>query len=231
MNCSQRDDHRRLRLIGAGLLAGLAFASQAQEAGGGDDSGWFLRAWGGYSNLSDTSGSAEGLLNLPPTTGVDVSTSGGFAAGGGIGYRYGPRLAAEIAWEYRSNDSETTFGDGTRFSEGNYASNTIFLNGFYFLGERGAWEPYVGAGLAWIQEIDIDLEGNGPELSYSGDGDLGFHVFAGTKYRLGSGWSAHAELRYGSMTGIDLSGEGTDGRITGLDYQPVTLQLGLDYQF
>ncbi len=219
--------------LGAGLLA-LALGAcpaVAQESSRTGDSGWFARAWGGYSSLSDTGGTFSDAGASLTADSVDVSADGGFTAGAGFGYRYGPRLAVEVAWEYRSNDSETDFASGLAFNDGNYASNTFFLNGFYYLDARGPWEPYLGAGLAWIQEIDIDLEGNGPEQSYSGDGDVGFQVFAGTNYRLSERWSLNGELRYGSVTGIDLDGENAPGKLSDFDYEPLTFQLGLRYAF
>ncbi|EED31715.1 hypothetical protein NOR53_3696 [gamma proteobacterium NOR5-3] len=209
-------------------IALLAPGTLAQDA---DPAGWFARAWGGYSGLADTDGTIDGFPGTTPWDTVDVSTTGGFTAGAGVGYRYNQRLGVELAWEYRSNDSETEFGDGTSFSDGNYASNTFFLNGYYYLAPRGAWEPYVGAGLAWIQEVDIDLEGNGPERSFSSDGDVGLQMFVGSTYSLGERWAAHGELRYGAITGIDLEGENNAGVISGFDYEPFTLQIGLTYRF
>ena len=214
------------------LLSTLPFLTNpalAQTQESDNDNGWFARAWGGYSSLSDTSGSAASFEGGSGS--VDVSLDGGFTAGLGAGYRYNKRLAVELAWEYRSNDSETSFADGAIFNEGNYASNAFFLNGYYFLDRRGSWEPYVGAGLIWLQEVDIDLEGNGPEQSFSADGDTGLQVFVGTNYRINDRWQAHGELRYGSVTGIDLTGENTEGTLSDFDYEPLTLQLGVSYSF
>jgi opacity protein-like surface antigen len=193
--------------------------------------GWFARAWGGYSNLSDTSGSISEFGGGTTTSTLDVSAGRGFTAGAGIGHRYNRRLAVELAWEYRSNDSETALADGPSFHDGNYASNTFFLNGYYHFGANGNWDPYLGAGLTWIQEVDIDLEGNGPELSYSGDGDVGLQLFIGSNYRLSESWTAHGELRYGSVTGIDLKSENVSGTISDFDYEPLTLQFGVSYRF
>jgi opacity protein-like surface antigen len=209
----------------------LACASSVIAQDMRTDSGWYGRAWGGFSALPDTSGTVEDFAPAAMMDSVDVSTDGGFAAGAAVGYRYGPSIGVEVAWEYRTNDSDTTFASGPRFSDGNYASNTFFLNGTYYFNGRGAWEPYIGAGLAWIQEVDIDFEGVGPEQSFSGDGDVGIQVFVGTNYRLSERWSAQGELRYGRIGGIDLEGENVSGSISGFDYEPFTAQLGLRYHF
>lgn len=218
---------------GAILLVHAVFCGTAgaQTASDNSQDKWFGRAWGGFSSLSDTSGSSDGFQLDSSTDTLSVNVGGGFAAGAGVGYRFANNFAAELAWEYRSNDSEVDFDGGASFDDGNYASNTFFLNGYYYLASRGAWEPYLGLGLAWVQEIDIDLEGNGPEQSFSGDGDVGVQVFAGASYRISPNWSAQGELRYGRITGLDLTGEGNPGTISDFDYEPLTLQIGLKYDF
>lgn len=150
----------------------------------------------------------------------------------GVGYRIDPRLSAEFGWEYRSNDSKTVLDATSEFGDGNYASNIFYLNGHYHFEQVGKWRPYVGAGLTWVEEIDIDLERGGDELSYSGDGDSGYQLFAGFDYDLADSWKLQAELRYGSIGDIDLEGEGNDvGEFDGIDYETTTLQIGLVYDF
>ena len=210
----------------ATLLGAISLSTdlQAQEAG------WYLRAHGGLSELDDTSGNTVGL-GIPDGK-ADVTVDNGFFAGAAAGYRYGPNWSVEVAWEYRSNDSETRLPDGTRFSDGNYASNTLFLNGMYHFASSGKWDPYLGAGIGWQQEIDLDLEGLGPELSYSGDGGVGFQLFGGVNYHLTERWALNGELRYGSFDDVDLEGEsGAPGEIESLDYSQLSAQLGVIFKF
>ena len=163
---------------------------------------------------------------------ADINLDTGFTGGLGVGYRFNPRVALEFGWEYRSNDSSVTLNGSSEFDDGNYASNLFYLNGHYFFESSDKWQPYVGAGLTWIEEIDIDLERNGSEQSYSGDGDTGCQIFAGVNYELGNAWDLQTELRYGSISDIDLKGESGDpGAISGIDYETTTLQLGLVYRF
>lgn len=215
----------------AAILAIAAVTAIPCSAQQDESAAWFLRGWGGYSSLADTDGRTRNFDRPLAVDTIDVSTSGGFTAGAGVGYRYNPRVAVELAWEYRSNDSETEFASGDRFNEGNYASNTFYLNGYYYLNARGNWSPYLGVGLALLQEVDIDLEGNGPGQSFASDGDVGFQLFVGSNYRLTNQWSAHGELRYGAISGIDLEGENSPGTLVGVDYRPLTLQFGLNYSF
>jgi opacity protein-like surface antigen len=193
--------------------------------------GWSTRPYLGLSQMGDISGDTQAIGTANGK--ADIGLSGGFTSGLGVAYRYNDRISAEFAWEYRTNDSEVTLADGTRYKDGNYASNIFFVNGFHHLTKVAGWEPYVGGGLSWIQEIDIDLETAGTELSYSGSGDIGWQVFAGAAREISEQWSVSGEVRYGSITGIDLDQEGGSGAgsIGKLDYQPITAQVAAIYHF
>jgi opacity protein-like surface antigen len=204
------------------LLPGSALSDDTQ--------GWLVRAYGGASFLDDQDVEGRGVSD-PPGDG-DVNLDTGFVAGLGLGYRYSERIAVELALEYRSHDSDVSFDSGERFDGGNYASNTIWLNGFYHLARRGRWQPYLGAGIGYIEEIDIDLDRRGEkERSFSDDGDVAWQVFAGINYRLGENWDLHTELRYSYLEDVSLDEESGTGRLSELDYDPLTLQIGVSYRF
>lgn len=195
-----------------------------------DEKGWYVKPFIGLSQMSDLSADTTSLGSIDGTSEIDLDS--GFNAGVGVGYRYNDRLAVEAAWEYRTNDSSVSLADGNQFPDGNYASNVFYLNGLYYPKVSSKrWSPYVGAGLSVMQEIDIDLEQSGVETSLSGSGDLGYQLIVGADYKLNTKWSVGAEARYGSTTGIDLEGEGNNGRYKDLDYNPTTLQLGVKYRF
>lgn len=214
--------HSKL-LAAAGLLL---FTSAPALA----DDNWFVRPYVGLSQMSDLD---SDFSNIDSLTGkADIELDSGFTGGIGVGYNYTDNFAVEVGWEYRSNDSEVVLADTSEFDDGNYASNIFYLNGHYRFAPNGDWRPYVGAGLTLVEEIDIDLERGGDEISYSGDGEIGYQLFAGVDYRINPAWSVQGELRYGSITGIDLDGESGDpGQFEDIDYETTTLQLGLVYEF
>lgn len=190
---------------------------------------WFIKPYVGLSNMGDVQGNSDNFNNATDT--ADVNLDAGFNAGFSGGYRYSANIGVEFGWEYRSNSSETVVGDVT-YTDGNYASNTVYLSGLYYLNPYQNWQPYVGAGLIWVEEVDIDLELDGSELSYSSGGDSGYQAFVGVNYQLNSDWQVQFEGRYSSITDLQLSGEGTaTGSIANLDYEPLTLQIGMVYQF
>ncbi len=205
------------------VLAGASYTATAAE-------NWYLRPYVGLSQMSDLDSDFSDIDGLSGEADIDLDT--GFTGGLGVGYRYTDNLSVEVGWEYRSNDSETTLNGVSEFDDGNYASNIIYLNGNYFFERSGPWQPYVGGGLTWVEEVDIDLERGGDEQSYSGDGDIGYQIFAGIGYEINEKWTLQTELRYGSVTDIDLEGEGSDvGEFEGIDYETTTLQIGLVYNF
>lgn len=207
----------------------IALAMLASPALNADDN-WFVRPYVGVSHMSDTSADFADIDDRSGRADIDLDT--GFTAGLGVGYRYTEAIAVELGWEYRSNDSSTTLSGNSKFDDGNYASSIFFLNGHYLFAENGNWQPYVGAGLTFAEEVDIDLERDGDELSYSGDGEVGYQLFAGVNYRLDASWQIQSELRYGKISDIDLDGESGDpGKIEDIDYETTTLQVGLVYAF
>jgi hypothetical protein len=64
------------------------------------------------------------------------------------------------------------FVRGGSLPSGNFASTALAINGLYSFKLFGREEvrAYVGQGVAWLTEVDIDFEQGGQELSCSGDG-------------------------------------------------------------
>lgn len=215
---------RKIVLIIAAVLSNSAtFAAS-------DESGWFVRPYIGMSSVDDTTGNAINVDGVSGNTDIQLDT--GFVSGIGIGYHYNDRVSSEIAWEYRSNDSQVNVANQSNFNDGNYASNSFFINGHYRLGKRQRWQPYIGAGLGWLQEIDLDLERSGTEISLTGDGEVGYQVFAGVNYELNEKLKMQTEVRYADFGDVDLVNEqNSSQQIQQLEYSPVTLQVGLQYNF
>ena len=210
------------------LLSICLIALNANEAIAGDK--WFARPYAGTSQIANLSADFTAINGLSGE--ANIRLEDGFTSGIGIGYRYNNRFAAELGWEYRSNDSSATLANTYEFESGDYASNIFYLNGHYMFAKRGKLQPYAGAGLTWIQEIDIDLEQGGIERSFSGSGDLGYQVFAGFNYDLNQHWALQSELRYGSISDIELQAEGTNsGQFKNLNYETTTFQIGLVFKF
>jgi len=135
----------------------------------------------------------------------------GFTAGLSARYYYpDSRWVSEFGWEYRSNDSTIT----PRLTEGS------------------SFTPWLGGGVTWTQEVDLDSEDANGERSFSDSGSVGFQLMAGADYDLSDRLYLTGELRYSSQTEIELSEQGGGGAtVTGLDYQPLTLSVGVGVRF
>ena len=212
------------------IVSGLPTYANAQQK---HDTGPYMRANLGGSFLSDATENTQNIGASHITGQAALNMKTGFVAGLGLGYQTTHSWGIELAWEYRTNDSETVLSNGEIYDGGNFASNFFFINGLYTLNDWSTRiKPYVGAGIAWVQEVDIDLESNGQELSYSGGGDIGWQVFTGVDYRLSSQWVLQAEVRYQSITGVDLDAEASNtGSFIDVDYHPATLQAAVKYNF
>ena len=161
-----------------------------------------------------------------------ASTSSGIAAGLGFGYQVNPSFSAEIYWEYRSNDTDTNIDNVETTFEGNYASSIVYLNGYYHFMQTKEWDFYVGAGLGYVQEIDLDLEESGLERSYSDSGDTVVNFMLGFDYALTPDISVNAELRIARAQSEDLPAEvNVSGSAGDLEYSPSTLGLGIKWRF
>lgn len=208
-------------------LAILLFLPMTSHA----DTQWSVVPYVGLSILGDQRAQAN---NLETGNGsIDIAVKSGFTAGLSVHYRDGSPLSGEFGWEYRSNDSTITDADGNTRPSGNYASNIFFLNARYHLPVAVArWQPWVGGGASWIQEIDLDSETLPAETSFSDSGAFGLQLMAGLDRALNDQWYLTSQLRYSNLRDLTLSEEGGgSGVISNIDYQPVTLQLGIGYRF
>lgn len=217
--------HKKILLSAVCAAAAIGNSTLAAE-------GWSVVPHVGLSLMQDQSPAIEGLENAA-NGGADVSLEDGFTAGLSGRYYYpDSRWVSEFGWEYRSNDSSITTADGNDLPDGNYASNIFYLNGRYRLTEGSKFTPWLGGGVTWTQEVDLDSEDAAGERSFSDSGSVGFQVMAGADYDLTERFYLTGELRYSTQTDIELREEGGGGgSVTEIDYQPLTLSVGVGVRF
>lgn len=211
-------------LLAAFLATGSAIASAA------DDSHWYATANVGANFMSDQSVSLSGD---GPTQSGDASLSSGLLTGAAVGRAFSRSFRAEAEFVYQSVDHDgVRLAGGSSLPSGNFASTALALNGLYSFNLFGREEvrTYVGLGVAWLTEVDIDFEQGGQELSYSGDG-FGVQLLAGARYEIGERWFLDAGLRYLSAGEVTMDGEGAaTGRVRA-DYEPWSATLGIGWKF
>lgn len=214
--------------LGAAAIA-AASAIAAFGASAHDTAGFYANLYAGPSFLSST--------NLTETRSAGGNVSGnasfdtGFGFGGAVGYRYGNGWAAELAWDYRSQGLKRV---GGTTADGDFASNTFFVNGYYRFAKWGIVRPFVGAGVGWTEEIDIDINRNGRSLSYSRSGAVAVQGILGGEIDLSAKWSLVGDIRAMGVSSGSFSAENGNagGTLSGdLEYRPVSLNIGLSYRF
>ena len=200
--------------FGTALFVCLGMPAAADPSQGG----FYIRAFGGLSFLSDTdlSGIATG------NSGFDT----GQVVGGAVGYDYaGSRFSSELEFTYRTGEA-----DGSAGITGDFASTTLALNGYYHFAPiaGGRVTPYVGAGLAYVTEIDFDVSGGGATGEYDDSGDFGYQLMIGAEYPISERWTVTGEVRYFDLGSQTLTGSG--GTLSA-DYETVDLIIGASIKF
>ncbi len=195
-----------------------------------EPAGSYINLYVGPSNLSSTN-----LSESRPAPGGLVSGkatfSSGLGLGGAYGYRYGNGWAAEIQWDYRRHDLKNIGGSQI---DGDFASNILFVNGYYRFDKMGSVRPFVGAGIGWAQEVDFDITRNGQSLSYSRSGGAAFQAIVGGEIDVSDRWSLVGDVRWTRVNSGTFKAENASsgGVLTGKPkYQPVSLNLGVTYKF
>lgn len=210
-------------------LMGALTAIPAAAAGSSAEPHWYSTALAGAGFMSDQSLAFSGGA---PGGSADASFDPGLAAGAAVGYAFNENWRIEAEFMYQSVDHDGVELAGDSLPSGNYASTAFALNGLYSFNAFGsdAVRTYVGAGVAWLTEVDVDFEQGGNELSYSGDG-FGVQLLGGARYDIGERFFVDAGLRYLIGGEVTMDGEGgAPGRVKA-DYEPwgVTVAVGLRF--
>lgn len=186
--------------------------AQAQQSGGSV----YFEAFGGASFLSSTDLMFGAVSD-------DTSFDTGTVVGGALGYDFAGPFRAELEFTYRSADGSDV--------EGDFASTTLAVNGYYdFPAMTAGLRPYVGAGIGSVTEIDYDIA-NGPLAGeYSDDGGALFQAMVGVRYDLTPSVMLTGELRYFDAGSRTLTRSGGGGTVDA-DYSGTELTLGLAYRF
>jgi opacity protein-like surface antigen len=190
--------------------------------------GFYGSVYAQASHLGSTTFDEIGNAGLG--SGLRANFDAGVGLGGDIGYRYGNGWAAEFEWNWRRHDlNSLRRANTTLASDGDFASNIIFVNVLRrFIGQRGGWTPYVGGGIGWVQEIDMDLNTGASERAWSRQGRFGVQLIGGAEVPLSQSWRLTADVRVLRVGGVELPAEeGVTGRLAQPRYNPVSVQVGL----
>lgn len=206
------------RILCISALAALSIGSTAAAQ---DTGNYYVKLFGGVSAL-------QGDEFTFGNTVRSLSYGTGITFGGAVGYDYANSpFSAEIEFAYRSSDaSDLEAGLAT---EGDFATTSLMLNGYYTFTTASALTPYVGLGVGFVTEIDFDLEGGSGVGEYNDRGRLGLQAMIGAQYPISDRVSLYGEARYFTAGSVDL--KGTAGETLTADYDVLDLNLGLALRF
>jgi opacity protein-like surface antigen len=201
-------------LLCASLIPAAALAQTQSK-------GFYVTIYGQHSQIGSSNTNESGALG--GGSGLRAEFGSGTGFGGDIGYRYGNGWAAELEWNYRRHSLDRLLqGSSNLARDGDFASNILLINGLRRFAARGAWTPYAGAGIGWVQEIDIDISPS------SGSAERGY-----SSSTLTPQWRLTADARWLRAGSVRLNNEvGNPGGSAGpLKYNPLSVQVGIRRSF
>ncbi len=212
------------------LASWLPSAAMAQT----QSQGFYATLYGQHSQIAASNFTESGALGAGQ--GLRAEFGSGFGLGGDLGYRYGNGWASEVEWNYRRHPLNALRKDGSQLSrDGDFASNILLINGLRRFQMSGGWTPYLGAGIGWVQEIDMDIAPShaGAQRGYSAGSKSAFQFIAGAEYMLSPKWRLIADARWLRISPVRLDNEESNpgGSAGPLKYTPVSVQLGVRYSF
>lgn len=193
----------------------------AQSAAAQNTGSYYVKAFGGLSSLQGdtlTFGAATSSLNY----------GSGASFGGAFGYDYADSpFRAEVEFNYRSGDAtDIPLAIG---SQGDFASTSLMINGYYVFDTASQFKPYVGLGLGALTEVDFDIEGVGGDIEFNDRGGVAYQIMLGVEYPVSDRFAVFAEARYFSAGTVDLETDAGD-RLSA-DYDTFDINIGGAFRF
>lgn len=208
---------------------GLAAPAAAQTKSDGGLQ-FYAEARGGFSFMSDQTFRFARAGLSDATTKAKVGSS--WMAGAALGVHLSDSIRLEAEYLYRRNTLKNVATPALT-APGNGDFNSVFIMGNAYYDFAG-WQfssvqvrPFIGLGLGWAQEIDIDLTGGGRTVNYSGS-DFAYQAMAGVRLEYDSGWYSSVGIRYANASKARLTGTGGTLRA---NYAPISGIISIGYRF
>ncbi|MFK8052826.1 MAG: outer membrane protein [Woeseiaceae bacterium] len=212
----------------AAIMVCAGFSASAAQA---QENPWYVTASVGLTTLGDQ--------DLQYRDGVTASTDAreydaSLNSGGTLGYQFSDQWRVEGELMYRRNEQANAVSlDGLGdFDDGDFASLSLAVSAIYDfdLFASPDWRGYVGGGVAFIQEIDIDLEQASEEISFE-TSDIGIQLQAGARHQINDRWFADAGVRYLMASDVEMEQPDDTSRLLTSDYSPLSFSVGIGFKF
>lgn len=214
--------------LGLGLIGGIYPA-----AAGSEDGNVMVRVLGTVVD-PDTDATVRAGPAVIPGADADVSTE--VIPALTLSYFFNKNLAVELFCCFAKHEIDAK---GTIAPLGEIADTWIFppaLTLQYHFTGLGAWKPYVGAGVQYIDFFDTGTGANRlGATKVTIDDAFGFTLQAGLDFSLGNGWYLNADVKKTWLdTEVTWHNTALPGRINVVgdaDLDPWIFSIGLGYRF
>jgi len=214
----------------AALFSFFASFSAAHVQAGSWSDGLYLNVFGGFHGMAD------GDIKQDGTTG-EASYGAGQIVGLGVGKKLTPNWAVEAEFFFRSNDLDSVnAGSLSGSTDGDFYSSNLMFNGIYTFtladgsGLWGKFTPFVGVGLGFLEEVDIDARIAGVDQDYGDTWVFAAQAFAGVSYAVSEHWSVYVETRYHYAGEVELTSSAGNPPVKA-DYNGLSGFVGVRYNF
>jgi opacity protein-like surface antigen len=214
----------------AALVSLLASAATVSAQTQSWTDGLYVEVFGGLHGLADGDVKQGGITGKG-------SYGGGQIFGGAVGKKLTQNWSVETEFFYRSNDLDPV-GSGplAGSTKGDFASTNLMFNGVYTFTQQdgsglwGKFTPFVGAGLGFLQETDMDTTIGGVTRQYSDTWIPAAQLLAGVSYKVNATWSVFAETRYHHAGEVKLKFS-KDSTVLKANYNGFSGIVGVRYSF
>ncbi|MEL7040903.1 MAG: outer membrane beta-barrel protein [Pseudomonadota bacterium] len=112
---------------------------------------------------------------------------------------------------------------------GEITNTGLFVNGYYDFNTGGALQPYLGAGLGYM-DVSVTYEPSGISVIDDSEGKFGYQVKAGATWMLNPQWEVFGEYAYRATEDIELDNQLFPGTLEIENTQNV-FSIGARYKF
>lgn len=195
-----------------------------------DKSGAYLSGLGGINTLSDQD--IEATIGGVRSVGT-ASFSESYLVGFAVGYRFANNWAIEEEVVFRRTvlDTASLSPLGT-FNDGNFENTQLTAKALYHFPLRANddVEAYLGLGIAWLAELDFDIESAEGERPFEQD-RFGIELHAGARYFAWDHAFVGASVRYLSVGDTDLPSPSDARDVVRAGYDPLSVALEFGWRF
>lgn len=209
------------------LASTVSFSQDKNTNNSSQSNKLFIKAYGGISPLL----SDDFKITTPSQTSFirEYEYDVGYNIGISAGYFVLENIAIQIGFENKTNRlfmRTLSFNSSFSFDfSSKVNSNMIYFNGLYYFKNTKHLKPYFGLGGSILQDITHEII----SADFMNSGNIGIRGIFGVDYSINKSLLLNFEVSYNYFGEIDL--EDGIGTVINLEYNPLTLNLGLIYAF